>query len=203
MILIIDNYDSFTFNLYQLIGEINPDIKVVRNDKLTIEDIRAMQPDHIIISPGPGNPKQAGICLEVIRQIAGEFPILGVCLGHQAIGEAFGGNVVHAPEIVHGKADKVYLAAASPIFKDMQNGFEAAASPIFKDMQNGFEAARYHSLIVEPESLPECLEVTAKTAKNEIMALQHKTLPVYGVQFHPESIMTPQGRTILKNFLSL
>ena len=188
MILIIDNYDSFTFNLYQLIGEINPDIKVVRNDKLTIEDIRAMQPDHIIISPGPGNPKQAGICLEVIRQLAGEFPILGVCLGHQAIGEAFGGNVVHAPEIVHGKADKVYLEAASPIFKDMPDGFEAA---------------RYHSLIVEPESLPECLEVTAKTAKNEIMALQHKTLPVYGVQFHPESIMTPQGRTILKNFLSL
>ena len=169
MILIIDNYDSFTFNLYQLIGEINPDIKVVRNDKLTIEDIRAMQPDHIIISPGPGNPKQAGICLEVIRQLAGEFPILGVCLGHQAIGEAFGGNVVHSPEIVHGKADKVYLEAASHIFKDM----------------------------------PECLEVTAKTAKDEIMALQHKTLPVYGVQFHPESIMTPQGRTILKNFLSL
>ena len=164
MILIIDNYDSFTFNLYQLIGEINPDIKVVRNDKLTIEDIRAMQPDHIIISPGPGNPKQAGICLEVIRQLAGEFPILGVCLGHQTIGEAFGGNVVHAPEIVHGKADKMYLEAAS---------------------------------------LPECLEVTAKTAKDEIMALQHKTLPVYGVQFHPESIMTPQGRTILKNFLSL
>lgn len=158
MILIIDNYDSFTFNLYQLIGEINSDIKVVRNDKLTIEDIRAMQPDHIIISPGPGNPKQAGICLDVIRQI------------------------------VHGKADKVYLEAASPIFKDMPDGFEAA---------------RYHSLIVEPESLPECLEVTAKTAKNEIMALQHKTLPVYGVQFHPESIMTPQGRTILKNFLSL
>ena len=173
MILIIDNYDSFTFNLYQLIGEINSDIKVVRNDKLTIEYIRAMQPDHIIISPGPGNPKQAGICLDVIRQLAGEFPILGVCLGHQAIGEAFGGNVVHAP------------------------------SPIFKDMPDGFEAARYHSLIVEPESLPECLEVTAKTAKNEIMALQHKTLPVYGVQFHPESIMTPQGRTILKNFLSL
>lgn len=188
MILIIDNYDSFTFNLYQLIGEINSDIKVVRNDKLTIEDIRAMQPDHIIISPGPGNPKQAGICLDVIRQLAGEFPILGVCLGHQAIGEVFGGNVVHAPEIVHGKADKVYLEAASPIFKDMPDGLEAA---------------RYHSLIVEPESLPECLEVTAKTAKNEIMALQHKTLPVYGVQFHPESIMTPQGRTILKNFLSL
>ena len=186
MILIIDNYDSFTFNLYQLIGEINSDIKVVRNDKLTIEDIRAMQPDHIIISPGPGNPKQAGICLDVIRQLAGEFPILGVCLGHQAIGEAFGGNVVHAPEIVHGKADKVYLEAASPIFKDMPDGFEAA---------------RYHSLIVEPESLPECLEVTAWTEDGEIMGVRHKTLAVEGVQFHPESILTERGHDLLNNFL--
>ena len=188
MILIIDNYDSFTFNLYQLLGEINPDIKVVRNDKITIEEIRALAPSHIIISPGPGNPQQAGICLDVIRELAGEFPILGVCLGHQAIGEAFGGRVVHAPEIVHGKADRVYLTVPSPIFKDMQDGFEAA---------------RYHSLIVEPESLPDCLEVTAETVKHEIMALQHKTLPVYGVQFHPESIMTPEGRTILQNFLKL
>ena len=181
MILIIDNYDSFTFNLYQLLGEINSDIKVVRNDKITIEEIRALAPSHIIISPGPGNPQQAGICLDVIRELAGEFPILGVCLGHQAIGEAFGGRVVHAPEMV-------YLTAPSPIFKDMADGFEAA---------------RYHSLIVEPESLPDCLEVTAETVKHEIMALQHKTLPVYGVQFHPESIMTPEGRTILQNFLKL
>ena len=188
MILIIDNYDSFTFNLYQLIGEINPDIKVVRNDKITIAEIEALQPDHIIISPGPGNPQQAGICLEVLKKLSGKFPILGVCLGHQAIGEAFGGKVIHAPEIVHGKADKMYLKQPSPIFKGMADGFAAA---------------RYHSLIVEPESLPDCLEVTAETEKHEIMDLQHKTLPVYGVQFHPESIMTPEGRTILKNFLSL
>jgi anthranilate synthase/aminodeoxychorismate synthase-like glutamine amidotransferase len=188
MILIIDNYDSFTFNLYQLIGEINPDIKVVRNDKITIDEIESLKPSHIIISPGPGNPQQAGICLEVIRQLAGRFPILGVCLGHQAIGEAFGGKVVHAPQIVHGKSDRMYLTTPTPIFKDMPDGFEAA---------------RYHSLIVEPESLPDCLEVTAETVRHEIMALQHKTLPVYGVQFHPESIMTPQGRTILKNFLDI
>ena len=188
MILIIDNYDSFTFNLYQLIGEINPDIKVVRNDKITVAEIEALAPDHIIISPGPGNPQQAGICLEVLKKLSGKFPILGVCLGHQAIGEAFGGKVIHAPEIVHGKADKMFLTQPSPIFKGMADGFEAA---------------RYHSLIVKPESFPECLEVTAETKRHEIMALQHKTLPVYGVQFHPESIMTPEGRKILQNFLSL
>ena len=185
MILIIDNYDSFTFNLYQLIGEINPDIKVVRNDKLTIEDIRAMQPDHIIISPGPGNPKQAGICLEVIRQFAGEFPILGVCLGHQAIGEAFGGNVVHAPEIVHGKADKVYLEAASPIFKDMPDGFEAA---------------RYHSLIVKEDSIPTDYNVDAVSEDGAVMGLSHKILPLYGVQFHPEAVLTEYGHELLENF---
>ena len=188
MILIIDNYDSFTHNLYQLIGEINPDIKVVRNDNLTIPEIEALHPDHIIISPGPGNPQQAGICLEVIKQLSGKYPILGVCLGHQAIGEAFGGKVVHAPEIVHGKSDRVY------ILKD---------TPLLAGMENGFQAARYHSLIVEPESLPACLEVIAETKKHEIMALQHREYKVYGVQFHPESIMTPEGRTILKNFLSL
>lgn len=188
MILIIDNYDSFTHNLYQLIGEINPDIKVVRNDKITIPEIEALNSDHIIISPGPGNPQQAGICLEVIKQLSGKYPILGVCLGHQAIGEAFGGKVVHAPEIVHGKSDRIH------ILKD---------SPLLKGMEEGFQAARYHSLIVEQDSLPECLEVIAETKKQEIMALQHKEYKVYGVQFHPESIMTPEGRTILKNFLSL
>lgn len=188
MILIIDNYDSFTFNLYQLIGEINQDIKVVRNDKITVEEIRQLHPDHIIISPGPGNPQQAGICLEVIRQLAGEYPILGVCLGHQAIGEAFGGQVVHAPQIVHGKADRVYITKENPLLRNMPDGFEAA---------------RYHSLIVAEEGFPDCLEVIAETAKHEIMALQHKAYPVYGVQFHPESIMTPEGRTILKNFLSI
>ena len=188
MILIVDNYDSFTHNLYQLIGEINPDIKVVRNDKIAIPEIEALNPDHIIISPGPGNPQQAGICLEVIKQLSGKYPILGVCLGHQAIGEAFGGKVVHAPEIVHGKSDRIH------ILKD---------SPLLQGMEEGFQAARYHSLIVEPESLPACLEVIAETKKHEIMALQHKEYKVYGVQFHPESIMTPEGRTILKNFLSL
>ena len=188
MILIIDNYDSFTHNLYQLIGEINPDIKVVRNDKITIPEIETLHPDHIIISPGPGNPQQAGICLAVIKQLSSKYPILGVCLGHQAIGEAFGGKVVHAPEIVHGKSDRIH------ILKD---------SPLLQGMEEGFQAARYHSLIVEPESLPACLEVIAETKKHEIMALQHKDYKVYGVQFHPESIMTPEGRTILKNFLSL
>ena len=133
-------------------------------------------------------PWDAALCVETVKRFQGRVPLLGVCLGHQAIGEAFGGRVVHAPEIVHGKADKVFLAAVSPIFKNMPDGFEAA---------------RYHSLIVEPESLPDCLEVTAETVKHEIMALQHKTLPVYGVQFHPESIMTPEGRTILRNFLKL
>ena len=188
MILIIDNYDSFTHNLYQLIGEFNPDIKVVRNDKITIPEIEGLKPDHIIISPGPGNPQQAGICLDVIKELSGKYPILGVCLGHQAIGEAFGGKVVHAPEIVHGKSDRVYILKETPLLAGMENGFQAA---------------RYHSLIVEPESLPACLEVIAETKKHEIMALQHKEYKVYGVQFHPESIMTPEGRTILKNFLSL
>lgn len=188
MILIIDNYDSFTFNLYQLVGEIRPDIAVYRNDKITVAEIEKLQPDHIIISPGPGNPQQAGICLEVIRKLAGRFPILGVCLGHQAIGEAFGGKVVHAPRIVHGKADKIFLKAETPLFSGMPDGFEAA---------------RYHSLIVEPESLPDCLEVTAVTGDNEIMALQHREYKIYGVQFHPESIMTPQGKTILENFLNI
>lgn len=188
MILIIDNYDSFTHNLYQLIGELNPDIKVVRNDKITIPEIEELNPDHIIISPGPGNPQQAGICLEVIKRLSGKYPILGVCLGHQAIGEAFGGNVVHAPEIVHGKSDRIHILKESSLLKGMEEGFQAA---------------RYHSLIVEPESLPSCLEVIAETKKHEIMALQHKEYKVYGVQFHPESIMTPEGRVILKNFLSL
>ncbi len=188
MILIIDNYDSFTHNLYQLIGEINPDIRVARNDKITIEEIEAMRPDHIVISPGPGNPQQAGICLDVIKSLAGKYPILGVCLGHQAIGEAFGGRVVRAPEIVHGKSDKIYIVKETPLLAGLPDGFVAA---------------RYHSLIVEPESLPDCLEVTAQTQKREIMALQHKRYPVYGVQFHPESIMTPQGIIILQNFLNL
>ncbi len=188
MILIIDNYDSFTHNLYQLIGEIRPDITVVRNDKITIEEIEKLNPDHIIISPGPGTPSEAGIIIEAIQKLGGKYPIFGVCLGHQAIGEAFGGDVVHAPEIVHGKSDKMYITKPSKLLEGMPDGFEAA---------------RYHSLIVDPNTLPDCLEVLAETKKHEIMAMQHKTLPIYGVQFHPESIMTPQGRTILKNFLEM
>ena len=186
MILIIDNYDSFTFNLYQLIGEINSDIKVVRNDKLTIEDIRAMQPDHIIISPGPGNPKQAGICLDVIRQLAGEFPILGVCLGHQAICEAFGGTASYAAQLMHGKQSRILLDRTCPLFTDLPETIPAA---------------RYHSLAAVEETLPACLQVTARTEDGEVMAVRHRKFPVYGLQFHPESILTPQGAVILKHFL--
>lgn len=188
MELIIDNYDSFTFNLYQLIGSVTADVKVVRNDKISVEEIDALHPDHIILSPGPGNPQQAGICLEVIEKLAGKYPILGVCLGHQAIGEAFGGKVIHAPQIVHGKADKIY---------------KTADSKLLENVPDGFEAARYHSLVIDKNSLPECLMVTAMTADKEIMAVEHKKYPVYGVQFHPESIMTPQGRTIVENFLKM
>lgn len=188
MILLIDNYDSFTHNLYQLVGEISPDIKVARNDKITIEEIKKLQPAQIIISPGPGNPQQAGICIEVIKELGAAYPILGVCLGHQAIGEAFGGKVVHAPEIVHGKSDRIHILKENPLLAGLEDGFQAA---------------RYHSLLVEKESLPECLEILAETSKHEIMALAHKKYKVYGVQFHPESIMTPQGRIILENFLKM
>lgn len=188
MILIIDNYDSFTYNLYQLVGELNPDITVVRNDKCRVEDIAALDPSHIIISPGPGTPRQAGICLEAIKQLGSRYPILGVCLGHQAIGEAYGGKVVHAPRVVHGKADRVYIKAPCPLFQGLEDGFECA---------------RYHSLIVASEGLPDCLTVTAVTQAGELMGLMHNSYRVYGVQFHPESIMTPQGRTILRNFLAL
>ncbi len=161
----------------------------MRNDKITVDEIRAVNPSHIILSPGPCTPKEAGICLDVIKELSGEYPILGVCLGHQAIGEAFGGDVIHAPKIVHGKADKIYLKAKSKILENLPDCFEAA---------------RYHSLIVDKNTLPKCLEVTATTEDGElIMALQHKKYPVYGLQFHPESIMTPDGRTILQNFLKI
>ena len=185
-IVIIDNYDSFTYNLSHLIKEIGAEVTVIRNDQFTLNQLEPF--DKIVLSPGPGIPSEAGLLLDVIKTFKGRKPILGVCLGHQAIGEAFGGKVVHAPEIVHGKSDRVY------ILKD---------TPLLAGMENGFQAARYHSLIIEPESLPACLEVIAETKKHEIMALQHREYKVYGVQFHPESIMTPEGRTILKNFLSL
>ena len=188
MILIIDNYDSFTYNLYQYLGTLKQDIRVVRNDALTVEEVRALKPSHLILSPGPGKPENAGICEEVLRQMQGELPILGVCLGHQAIGEVFGGKVILAPELVHGKPDNIILKRDNLLFR----GLPAV-----------IKAARYHSLIVDKDGLPETLEVIGETEKQEIMALKHRQYPIYGVQFHPESIMTEQGMNILKNFLTI
>ncbi len=188
MILIIDNYDSFTYNLYQYIGSINKDVTVYRNDKLTLEDIKEMQPSHIVISPGPGYPKDAGICEKVIKKFAGKIPILGVCLGHQAIGEVFKAKVVLADHLVHGKQCDVHIANGSEIFLGL--------APIIK-------AARYHSLIVAKENLPDELLVIAESADGEIMGLKHRDCNVFGVQFHPESIMTPDGIKILENFLRI
>lgn len=188
MILIIDNYDSFTYNLYQYIGEINPDIEVHRNDKITIDEIRRKKPSHIIISPGPGFPKDAGISTEMIKELGNSIPILGVCLGHQAIGEAFGGKVVHAKELMHGKASEI----------EIDNDCK-----LFDSMPEKIRVGRYHSLIVQKELLPDILKVTASTDDGEIMGLQHKEYPVYGIQFHPESILTPEGKRILSNFLSI
>lgn len=185
MILIIDNYDSFVYNLYQLIGSIRPDLTVLRNDACTVEEIEEMAPEAIVISPGPGRPADAGICIDTILHFAGKIPILGVCLGHQAICEAFGGTVSYAGQLMHGKTSAIRTEADSVLFKNMQ-------SPV--------QAARYHSLAAAPETLPEELRVTARTDDGEIMAVEHKTYPVYGVQFHPESIMTPQGKTIIQNF---
>lgn len=188
MIIIIDNYDSFTYNLYQYIGEINPDIEVYRNDKITIEEIREKKPSHIIISPGPGFPKDAGISVELIKSLGKEIPLLGVCLGHQSIGEAFGGKVIHAEELMHGKASKI----------DIDN-----ESSLFKGMPEKIMAGRYHSLIVENSSFPQELKITARTESGEIMGLMHKQYPIYGIQFHPESILTPGGKDIINNFLSI
>lgn len=188
MILIIDNYDSFTYNLYQYIGEINPDIEVHRNDKITIDEIRRKKPSHIIISPGPGFPKDAGISTEMIKELGSSIPILGVCLGHQAIGEAFGGKVVHAKELMHGKASEVQIDNKCKLFDSMPERIRVG---------------RYHSLIVQKELLPDILKVTARTDDGEIMGLEHKEYPVYGIQFHPESILTPEGKRILSNFLSI
>jgi anthranilate synthase component II len=186
MILIIDNYDSFTYNLYQYIGEMNPDIEVYRNDKISIQEIEEKKPTHIIISPGPGFPKEAGISIELIRKLGPVIPILGVCLGHQAIGEAYGGIVSHAKELMHGKASRV------KVDKSCQ---------LFATLPEEITVGRYHSLIVKTEDLPKELKVTAKTSDGEIMGLQHAIYPVYGIQFHPESILTPMGKEILKNFL--
>lgn len=188
MILIIDNYDSFTFNLYQFVGSINQDVLVKRNDKITVEEIAKLKPSHIILSPGPGYPKDAGICEEVLQNLKESFPIMGVCLGHQAIGEVFGGTVSPAPQLVHGKQSKIMIKGKCKLFEGLHESFLAA---------------RYHSLVVEKEGLPEELIVAAETEDGEIMAVKHRDYEVYGVQFHPESIMTPDGMQIIKNFLSI
>jgi len=188
VILIIDNYDSFTYNLYQYVGEMDPDIEVFRNDAITPEAIRNKQPSRIIISPGPGYPKDAGVSLAVIRELGRDIPILGVCLGHQAIGEAYGGKVVRAKELMHGKASEVDLLEQEYLYKGLPGRIIAG---------------RYHSLIVEKESLPKSLIVTALTQQGEIMGFRHQEHPVHGIQFHPESILTPDGKAILRNFLAI
>lgn len=187
MILLIDNYDSFSYNLYQLIGSVNPDIQVVRNDEITLAEIEKLGPEAIVLSPGPGRPEDAGICIPVIKAFAGKIPILGVCLGHQSICEAFGGVVSYAKELKHGKKDMMI----------QQN-----SNVLFKGLSQKFPAARYHSLAALEETLPEDLVVTARAEDGEIMAVEHKEYPVYGVQFHPESVMTPDGKTMIENFLA-
>lgn len=187
MLLMIDNYDSFTWNLVQYFGEAGEDVVVHRNDQITVSDIEAMQPDRICLSPGPGTPDTAGITLDVVRRFSGHIPILGVCLGHQAIASAFGGHIQAAKQLMHGKT--------SVITHD--------GTDVFKDLPSPITVTRYHSLAVRPETLPECLVVTARSEDGEIMALRHKTLPVSGVQFHPESIFSEHGHAMLTNFLSL
>ena len=185
MILLIDNYDSFSYILYQLLGSIHPNVKVIRNDEMTVEEIQAIAPEYIVLSPGPGRPSDAGICIEVVQKLK-TIPILGVCLGHQAICEAFGGTITYAKKLMHGKASEISVEINDPLFKGL--------SPVIL-------AARYHSLAADPNTLPDELKVIAKTDDGEIMAVKHKDYPIFGVQFHPESFMTPDGETIIKNFL--
>jgi anthranilate synthase/aminodeoxychorismate synthase-like glutamine amidotransferase len=187
MIVIIDNYDSFTYNIVQTIGGMGTDVRVFRNDTVDVSFIEDLQPDRLLISPGPCTPAKAGISIEAIRYFAGRIPILGVCLGHQAIGEAFGGDTIRAARLMHGKT--------SPISHDGKG--------VFTDLPNPFEAMRYHSLVVSEATLPDCLEITAKSDQGELMGLRHRELPIEGVQFHPESIMTPDGVQLLRNFLDV
>lgn len=190
MILMIDNYDSFTYNLVQYFGELGADVKVVRNDEITVEEIAELAPEKIVISPGPCTPNEAGVSVETLTAFAGKIPLLGVCLGHQSIGQAFGGNVIRAPFVMHGKTSPIYHKNTG----------------VFSGLKNPFQATRYHSLVIEKETLPDCLEITAWTQNEdgsmaEIMGVKHKTLAVEGVQFHPESILTEHGHDMLKNFL--
>lgn len=187
MLVMIDNYDSFTYNLVQYLGELGEEVKTFRNDQITLDEIAALQPDRIMLSPGPCTPNEAGISLSVIERFAGKLPLMGVCLGHQSIGQAFGGKVIHAKQIMHGKTSTI----------------EHTNQGVFADIPNPYTVTRYHSLVVERDSLPDCLEVTAWTDDGEIMGLRHKELSVEGVQFHPESILTEHGHALLKNFLDI
>ncbi|MBR6960711.1 MAG: aminodeoxychorismate/anthranilate synthase component II [Clostridiales bacterium] len=188
MLLIIDNYDSFSYNLFQLIGGIYPDIKVIRNDAMTVSEIEALKPEAIVISPGPGRPSDAGVCIDVIKELGPKIPMLGVCLGHQAICEAYGATITYAKELMHGKQS---IATADPTCQ------------LYSGLSNKFSVARYHSLAADPDTIPECLKVTARTDDGEIMGIKHKAYDIYGVQFHPESILTPDGKVILKNFIDI
>ncbi len=185
MLLMIDNYDSFTYNLVQYFAELGADVSVYRNDEITLEAIEKLQPQHIVVSPGPCTPNKAGISVPAIQHFAGRIPILGVCLGHQSIGQAFGGKIIHAKQLMHGKTSAIFHNSSS----------------VFRGLPNPFTATRYHSLVIERATLPDCLEITAWTEDDEIMGVRHKTLAVEGVQFHPESILTEHGHDMLKNFL--
>jgi len=187
MLLMIDNYDSFTYNLVQYLGELGEDVRVYRNDQIAVPEIERLKPDRIVISPGPCTPNEAGVSVETIRKLGGEIPILGVCLGHQSIGAAYGGKIVRAKQLMHGKTSMIHHANKG----------------VFKGLPSPFEATRYHSLVIERESLPDCLEITAWTEDGEIMGVRHKTLAVEGVQFHPESILTQFGHELLSNFLKM
>jgi para-aminobenzoate synthetase component 2 len=187
MLLMIDNYDSFTYNLVQYLGELGEDIRVFRNNKITIQEIEKLKPDRIVISPGPCTPNEAGISVQAIRHFSGRLPILGVCLGHQAIGAAFGGDIIRAPRLMHGKTSLIHHDGKT----------------VFEGLPNPFEATRYHSLLIKKETLPDCLEITARTDSDEIMGVRHREFLVEGVQFHPESILTKVGKDLLRNFLKL
>ena len=187
MIVLIDNYDSFSYNVYQLIGSVEPDIKVVRNDEYSVKEIEEMKPEALILSPGPGRPAEAGICIDAIRYFAGKLPILGICLGHQAICEAFGGEVSYAKELMHGKKKTIYTVGKSLLLEELGDSFQAA---------------RYHSLAAVREKLPDVLRVTAEAEDGEIMAVEHTEYPIFGVQFHPDSVMTPDGKVMVENFMN-